>query len=115
MRKSIIPPVGVPLHFLYKPKANNIDVRLVTDFTYINKRVVRPVYPFPSSADIMQAIPADAYIFAKLDAVHGYFQLALDEASSDLTTFLLPSGRFRYKRAIMGLSASSDYWCQKSV
>ena len=69
-------------------KANNIDVRLVTDFTHINKCVVRPVHPFPSSADIMQAIPPDAFIFAKLDAVHGYFQLALDDESADLTTFL---------------------------
>ena len=98
----------------FVPKANNKDVRLVTDFTHINKLVVRPVHPFPSSADIMQAIPLDAFIFAKLDAVHGYFQLALYDESADLTRFLLPSGRFRYKRAPMGLSASSNGWCQKS-
>ena len=107
-------PTGWCSPAFFVPKANNIDVRLVTDFTYINKHVVRPVHPFPSSTDIMQAIPADAYIFAKLDTVHDYFQLALDEVSSDLTTFLLPSGRFKYKRAPMGLSASSDEWCQKS-
>ena len=79
--KGVIEKVDYPTGWcsptLFVPKANNIDVRLVTDFTYINKRVVRPVHQFPSSADIMQAIPADAYIFAKLDAVHGYFQLAL--------------------------------------
>ena len=97
----------------FVPKANYVYVRLVTDFTHINKRVVRPVHPFPSSADVMQAIPPDAFIL-ELDAVHGYFQLALDDESADLTTFLLPSGRFRYKRAPMGLSASSDEWCQKS-
>ena len=62
----------------------------------------------------MQAITADAYIFAKLDAVHGCFQLALDKISSDLTTFLLPSGCFRYKQAPMGLSSSSDELCKKS-
>ena len=71
----------------------SVNVRLVTDFTYINKRVVRPVHPFPSSADIMQAIPPDAYIFAKLGAVHGYFQLALAKVSADLTTlYYLPFG-----------------------
>ena len=47
----------------------------------------------------------------KLDAVHGYFQLALDEESSIITTFLLPQGKFRYLRAPMGLNASSDKWC----
>ena len=102
-------------HSIFRTKSNNIDVRLVTDFTYINKRIVRPVHPFPSSADIMQAIPPDAYIFAKLDAIHGYFQLALDEVSSDLTMFLLHSGRFRYMRAPMGLSASSNKWCQNQT
>ena len=43
-----------------------------------------------------------------------YFQLALDEESSRLTTFLLPSGRYRYLRAPMGLSSSSDEWCRHS-
>ena len=42
------------------------------------------------------------------------FQLALDEESSFLTTFLLPQGRFRYLRAPMGLNASSDEWCRHS-
>ena len=115
--KAVIEKVDYPTGWcspaFFVPKANNIDVRLVTDFTHINKRIVRPVHPFASRADIMQAIPPDAFIFAKLDAVHGYFQLALDNESADHTTFLLPSGRFRYKRAPMGLSASSDEWCQK--
>ena len=54
------------------------------------------------------------FFFAKLDAVHGYFQLALDEESSLLTTFLIPSGPYRYLRAPMGLSSSSDEWCRYS-
>ena len=86
-------------------------MRLVTDYTQLNKYVKRPVHPFPSTRDILQAIPKEAKIFAKLDAVHGYFQLALDEESSITTTFLLPQGKFRYLRAPMGLNASSDEWC----
>ena len=46
-----------------------------------------------------------------MDALHGYFQVALDEEASKLTTFLLPSGRYRYLRLPMGLSSSSDEWC----
>ena len=114
--KGVIEKVNYPTGWcspaFFVPKANNVDVRLETDFTYVNKRVVRPVHPFPSSTDIMQAIPSDAYVFAKLD--HGYFKLALDKVSADLTMFFLPSGRFRYKRAPMGLSASSDKCCHKS-
>ena len=63
---------------------------------------------------ILQAVPKDAKVFAKLDAVHGYFQLRLDKVSSQLTTFLLPQGKYRYLRAPMGLNASSDKWCCQS-
>ena len=42
-----------------------------------------------------QCIPAGTAFFAKMEAIHGYFQLALDEESSTLTTFLLPSGRIK--------------------
>ena len=94
----------------FVPKSD-VRVRLVTDFTRLNKFVNRPVHPFPSTRDILQAIPHDAVYFLKMDAVHGYFQLALSEESSLLTTFLLQQGKFQYLRAPMGLNASSDEWC----
>ena len=72
----------------------------------------RPVHPFPPVHDIVQSIPAGSKFFAKLDAIHGYFQLVLENESSLLTTFLLPTGRYRYLRAPMGLS--SDEWCRQS-
>ena len=64
-------------------------VRLVTDFTHLNRYVNRPVHPFPSTRDILQAIPHSTVYFLKMDAVHWYFQLTLSEESSLLTTFLL--------------------------
>ena len=64
--------------------------------------------------DIMQAIPSGSKVFAKLDALHGYHQLELDEESRKLTTFLLPSGRYRYKRGPMGLRSTGDVWCFRS-
>ena len=90
------------------------DLRLVVDFTGLNKWVERPIHPFPSSQDIMDRIPPGSRFFAKLDCVQGYHQIELDETSSLLTTFILPNGRFRFKRAPMGLSSSSDEWCRRS-
>ena len=46
-----------------------------------------------------------------MDLVQGYHQIALDKESSELTTFLLPGGRYRFKRTPMGLSASGDLFC----
>ena len=98
----------------FVPKSDNIRMRLVTDYTHLNKYVKRPVHPFPCTKEVLQAIPSSAIYFAKLDAVHGYFQLALENSSSYITTFLLPQGKFRYLRAPMGLNASSDEWCCQS-
>ena len=95
-------------------KGDGQSIRLVTDYTKLNSFVKRPVHPFPSVIDILQAIPSSAKVFAKFDAVTGYFQIPLDEASSELTTFLLPSGRYRYLRIPQGLNASSDKWCRRS-
>ena len=86
---------------------------LVTDYTKLNHFVVCPVHLFPSVSEIIPSIPASAACFAKLDATHRYFQILLDKEASKLTTFIIPSGRFRYLRAPMGLS-SSDEWCRYS-
>ena len=84
------------------------------DYTKLNSFVDRPVHPFPSVIDILQSIPSTAQIFAKFDVVNGYFQISLDQQSSELTTFILPSGRYRYLRIPQGLNASSDEWCRRS-
>ena len=99
---------------LFVPKRDGKRVCLVTDYTKLNKFVVCPVYPLLSVSDIIQSIPFSAVYFAKLDATHGYFQLPLDEEASRLTTFILPSRRYQYLRAPMGLSSSSFEWCRHS-
>jgi hypothetical protein len=94
-----------------KPKGG---ARLVCDFTGINRFVRRPVHPFPSPQQLLQCVGHRAKVFATFDAVQGYHQIPLDYESSLLTTFILPSGRYRYTRAPMGLNASSDEWCARS-
>ncbi len=104
-------------HFVQKGKDNSKDklrLRLVTNYMPINPYIERPVHPFPGTQDILRQIKPSSTWFAKLDAVQGYFQIPLDEESSYLTTFLLPSGRYRYTRAPMGLCASGDEWCHRS-
>ena len=93
---------------------NNGELRLVVDFTGLNKYVCRPIHTFPSSSDIFSGLDPQAQFFAKLDATQGYHQVPLDHDSSKLTTFLLPHGRFRFLRAPMDLSCSSDEFCRRS-
>ena len=90
------------------------DLRLVVDFTHLSKHVQRPVFPFLSPKGIVERLPSDGVFFATLDAVQGYHQIPLAPSASELTTFILPWGRYRCLRAPMGLSASSDEWCRRS-
>ena len=68
--KQVIVPVKETTEWcspaFFVPKADGIKMRLVTDYTQLNKYVKRPVHPFPSTRDILQAIPKEAKIFAKL-------------------------------------------------
>ena len=95
-------------------KPNSDKIRLVTDFTKINKHLQRPIHPFPSTKEVLEGIRSDSKFFAALDAVEGYHQMEIREEDRHLTTFLLPFGRFRYKRGPMGLAPTSDNWCRKS-
>eukprot|EP00095_Tigriopus_kingsejongensis_P010386 maker-scaffold1845_size26586-snap-gene-0.5 protein:Tk10386 transcript:maker-scaffold1845_size26586-snap-gene-0.5-mRNA-1 annotation:"PREDICTED: uncharacterized protein K02A2.6-like" len=100
-----------PAHFV--PKSNG-KVRLVTDYRRLNQYVDRPIQPFSPATDLIKTIDSESKYFAKLDAVHGYFQVPLDYESSLLTTFLLLSGCYRYTGAPMGLNSSCDKFCRRS-
>ncbi len=99
-------------HFVPKPGGGK--VRLVTDYVHLNSYVDRPVHPFPSPDLIFKMIPKGSTWFAKLDAVHGYFQLPMDYDSQLATAFLLPWGRYMYTVAPMGMASSGDWWCKRS-
>lgn len=101
-----------PAHFVGKP--DGVNVRLVTDYRQLNKAVKRTVHPFPSSQDLMRKVKDSSKWFIKLDALHGYFQVPLDEDSMPLTAFLLPSGKWMYTVAPMGLNSSSDEFCRRT-
>ena len=52
----------------------------------------------------------NAKIFSKFDATSGYWQLKLTEASSKVTCFNSPWGRFVFKRLPFGISSASEIW-----
>ena len=86
-------------------------VRLVNDLSPLNRHILRPVHTFKPASDIVKSIDPKAKVFLALDMHDGYHQIKLTPESSALTTFLLPSGRYRYLVAPMGLSQSSDFFC----
>lgn len=96
------------------PKTGTEKLRFVIDYTGLNRFVERPVHPFMSTTEVLNAIPPDSKVFLKADCTSGYYQIPLDKESSLLTTFLIPQGKYCFKRSPMGLSSSSDVFCQRT-
>ena len=78
-------------------KDNKRDLRLITDFRGINKMLLHPVYPFKSTNKILESIPSENIYFAALDMLKGYFQVPLDEETSNLTVCITPWDKYKYK------------------
>ena len=95
------------------PKKGTTDIRLCVDFSKLNRYVVRPVNPQPTPWETVRNLPRGIKHFAVFDALKGYHQIPLAEESRDLTAFMTPFGRFRYKRLAFGLNSASDVFTLK--
>ena len=99
------------MNFVPKP---NGKIRSTVDLSKLNEYVKRPTHPFPAPKDVIATIPPNAKVFSVFDALHGYWQIELDEKSRPLTTFITEFGRYQYKRAPMGLCSSGDEFCART-
>lgn len=113
--KDIIEKVDYPTDWCHPivpvPKKPS-GVRLCVDLTRLNRYVRRPAYPVRSPHDAISSMGSAAW-FTTLDAKMGYFQIKIAEEDQDLTCFITPWGRFKFKRAVMGLVSSGDEYNQR--
>ena len=86
-----------------KPK----KIRVCLDPQELNKVIQRPKYQMPTLEQLLPKL-CKAKIFSTLDAKDGFYQISLDEASSKLTTFWTPFGRYRYLRMPFGESLAPE-------
>ena len=66
----------------------------------------RETYPLPTIDDVLPEL-ANARSFCKMDLSNGYWHCQLDEASSLISTFVTPYGRYRWLRLPFGTNVSS--------
>lgn len=93
-----------------KPKTGKL--RICIDPKALNDSIRRPHYPMPTLEDVTADLSGATH-FSILDITHAYWSVKLDHASSLLTTFSTPFGRFRYLRLPFGISSSGDIFQQK--
>lgn len=88
-------------------------VRICTDFKKLNLAVKRERYVIPTLEDLLRKLDGSA-VFSKLDATSGFWQLPLDPATAQLTTFITPFGRYFYHRLPFGISSAPEIF-QKTM
>lgn len=88
-------------------KGEITKLRVCLDPRDLNKWIKREQH-YTKTVDEVVTQLNDAKFFTLVDAKKGYWHVPLDEASSYLTTFSTPFGRFRFLRLPFGLTVAQD-------
>ena len=108
-------PPGTPTTWCHRmvcvPKKDNSPRRTV-NFQPLNQYSSRQTHHTMSPFHQASMVPANTKKTV-LDAWNGYHSVALDPDCRDLTTFLTPWGRYRYKTAPMGYLAAGDAYTER--
>ena len=83
------------------------SLRICLDPLHLNKAIKREHYQLPTVEDICSKL-AGAKYFSVLDAAQGFYQIELEEDSTDFTTFYSPFGRYKFLRLPFGISSAPE-------
>ena len=85
----------------------NGKLRICLDPRPLNQAIKRQHHLLPTTEQIISQM-AGAKVFSKLDASNGYWQIAVDDPTSDLLTFVTTFGRFKFKQMFSGVHSASE-------
>ena len=80
--------------------------RLVVDYRGLNKQIEKTCWPLPRINEVIDSLEGNMY-FSNIDLLLGYFQMALEEESQNVTAFITPLGLYKWKRLPVGLDSAS--------
>jgi hypothetical protein len=83
----------------------NGDLRVCTDFRWLNARTVKDAYPLPHQADALAALGGNA-LFSTMDLTSGFYNVPLHPDDRKYTAFSSPFGLHEYNRLPQGLCNS---------
>ncbi len=91
-----------PLVLVWK---KNGDLRICTDFRWLNARTVKDAHPLPHQSDVLAALGGNMF-FSTMDMTAGYYNIPLHEHDRKYTAFSSPLGLHEYNRLPQGLCNS---------
>lgn len=93
---------------------NKHSFRVCLDAAALNQAIKRPYFQFTTLEEILPEI-GHARVFSMLDKKKGFWHMKLTEASSKLTTFWAPFGRYRWLRLPIAISSAPEIFAQKKA
>ena len=98
-----------PMIPIQKPSGK---VRICVDLRKLNLCLKRETYPLPTFEEISAKFYGAKW-FSKLDAASGFYQIPIEQNSSDLTAFITPYGRYKFLRLPMGINIAPEIYQRK--
>ena len=86
---------------------SNGSLRICIDPQQLNKGLKRRTYQVPTVEELLPEL-TKARVFSKWDVKSGFWHIKLDEASSKLTTFSTPFGRYKRNRMPFGIAPAPE-------
>ena len=91
-----------PLVLVWK---KNGELRICTDFCWLNKRTLKDAHPLPHQADCLAALGGNC-LFSTMDLTSGFYNMPLHEDDRKYSAFTTPMGLYEYNRLPQGLCNS---------
>lgn len=91
-----------PLVLVWK---KNDNLRVCTDFRWLNRRTLKDAHPLPHQADCLAALGGNAF-FSTMDLTSGFYNMPLHEKDRKYSAFTIPMGLYEYNRLPQGLCNS---------
>ena len=99
-------PFNSPVHIVKKKCGKP---RLTIDYRWVNSVIKQNRWPIPNIRELLEKL-AGAKVFSVLDARSGFWQLALDEESQEVTAFTCQGRQYTWNVLPMGLSTSPSIY-----
>ena len=80
----------------------NGDIRIAIDYRAINKKTIPLRFPIPHPDELIEKVKGSA-VFSVLDLKQGYFHIPVKKEDRIKTAFIVPWGKYQWKRLPLGL------------
>ena len=102
-------------HFVKKPGRVSLALWVVVDFSHLNECLIRDQpHVFPTGEEIRQQLRPECVVWVCMDALVNYFQIDMAKEDKPKTIFLLNTGRYYFRKMVMGNQLSTNTWLKAS-